>query len=218
VNGKRWSPKLSSENSTTRSVAFALCIATLFVLLAVGNKLLPMMLHGSSQIARLTLETLFAIVTLTPIAIYSRLFPSDWWRTITGPVRLKILDVLLLLALIAFGSMLFHHNVMRSLTHASPPVVAFGFMRALAEEIVCRGFILCELRRRFGSIASVVVQALAFTAFHVPDFLLLYHRLSLRLLLYIFIAGIVWGIVALRTRSIWPSTVGHLANNIALSI
>jgi membrane protease YdiL (CAAX protease family) len=203
---------------TTRSVAFVLCIAALFAILTIGNKLMPMALHGSSHIARLALETLFAMVTLTPIAIYSWLFPSDWWKTITGPVRLKILDVVLLVVLIGFGSLLFHHNVLRSLTHANPTVVIFGFVLALAEEIICRGFILFELRRRFGSIASVVLQALAFTAFHVPDFLLLYHRLPLRLLFYIFIAGIVWGTVALRTRSVWPSTVGHLLNNIALSM
>ncbi len=188
------------------------------MLLAIGNKVLPIMLHGSSHIARLALETLFAIVTLTPIAIYSQLFPSDWWTTITGSVRLRILDVLLLVALIAFGSVLFHHNFLRSLAHASPSVVAFGFVLALAEEIICRGFILFELRRRLGSVPSVVAQAVAFTAFHVPDFLLLYHQLPLRLLFYIFIAGIVWGVVALRTRSVWPSTVGHLVNNIALSI
>ena len=81
--------------------------------------------------------------------------------------------------------------------------VATVVMAPLVEEITFRGLILSRLRRALPAWLSVILSALLFAAIHVYPVWMA----------YAFILGLVFGFLALRARSIWPSLVAHMVFN-----
>ncbi len=81
-------------------------------------------------------------------------------------------------------------------------VAVIALLPALAEELVMRGVLLTSLAVRLGAVLSVVVTAALFAVIHDP----------LRLL-FAFVLGLVFGLVRLRTGSLWPSVVVHATLN-----
>jgi sodium transport system permease protein len=85
--------------------------------------------------------------------------------------------------------------------------LAFGALPAVCEELFFRGFVLSGLtaafRGRHGATRAVLLSSALFAVFHVfperwpPTFLM----------------GVVLGVVAVRTGSIWPGMVVHAVNN-----
>jgi membrane protease YdiL (CAAX protease family) len=81
-------------------------------------------------------------------------------------------------------------------------LLAIAVVPALCEEITMRGALARSLQP-LGARTAVVISAVAFAAFHM-SFLRLGPTFTL---------GLVLGVLALRTGTIWPAVVAHLANN-----
>ena len=77
---------------------------------------------------------------------------------------------------------------------------------AVSEELVFRGAVLGLLRRRFPTWLAIVMQAAAFA---------LMHGLAIRLP-HTFGIGLLFGVVAVRTRSILPTLLMHATFNLML--
>jgi membrane protease YdiL (CAAX protease family) len=90
----------------------------------------------------------------------------------------------------------------RSALDAVLSVAVIAVLPALCEELVMRGVLLSSLAARLGPAAGVGIAAAVFAVIHDP----------LRLL-FAFTLGIVFGVVRLRTASLWPSVLAHATLN-----
>lgn len=101
----------------------------------------------------------------------------------------------------------------------SPPAV-LGFVllaaSALIEEILFRGLVLRELSGRFRGVTANFVASLLFVGVHWPHWF--WSRgLSAGVLadsMGVFLASLLFGWLYLRTRSVWPCFMAHVANNV----
>ncbi|MEE2904400.1 MAG: ABC transporter permease subunit/CPBP intramembrane protease [Myxococcota bacterium] len=97
-----------------------------------------------------------------------------------------------------------------SLSIEHTPLLALLFATALVpaiiEEITFRGVILGQLRARQGAITTIVIQAVLFGLVHGS----LYRFFPTAAL------GVLLGVIAWKTRSIWPGIVVHFLTNAIL--
>ncbi|MGC8606130.1 MAG: CPBP family intramembrane glutamic endopeptidase [Vulcanisaeta sp.] len=94
---------------------------------------------------------------------------------------------------------------------------------AVSEEFVFRGFILSRLLPRHDSVSiitslpAIIISAIYFTAAHVPVYLAVYGLNNLLSVLYtlsyIFIYGVIAGLVFISTRNVIPDIVIHWIND-----
>ena len=87
-----------------------------------------------------------------------------------------------------------------------PSLLVFAILPAVCEEFAFRGFILSGLERQHRTRSAILLSALMFGFLHV--LMSLYQQLFNATLL-----GIVLGLMAVRTRSIWPGIAFHFLNN-----
>lgn len=88
-------------------------------------------------------------------------------------------------------------------------VLTFAILPAVAEELAFRGAVLSLLSRTLSSRTALIVQALIFGAMHGS----IYRLLPTAML------GLLLGVLAQRSRSIWPGIFAHaLTNAILLSL
>jgi membrane protease YdiL (CAAX protease family) len=80
---------------------------------------------------------------------------------------------------------------------------ALALAPAIAEELLFRGALWDVAERRAGTIAAVIVAAVAFAIYHGSP-----HRFA-----PVLVAGVVLGIVRARSRSLVPAIACHFANN-----
>lgn len=98
-----------------------------------------------------------------------------------------------------------------------PAPFAFFFLSASAfvEEIFFRGLVLQELSRHVRGVPAIIITSLLFVAVHWPHWL--WSRgLSAGVFadsVGVFLASLLFGWLYLRTRSIWPCFMAHVANN-----
>ncbi len=85
-------------------------------------------------------------------------------------------------------------------------VLLLAVVPAISEEVAFRGFILSGLRTRYGTWASIVISACLFGFLHV--LLSLFQRLFNATLL-----GLILGLLAVKTKSLWPCMAFHATNN-----
>ena len=85
-------------------------------------------------------------------------------------------------------------------------LLVFALMPAITEELAFRGFILSGLRRSYSEGTSIVLSALLFGILHV--LVSLFQQLFGATLL-----GLVLGLIALRSGSLWPGVLFHFLNN-----
>lgn len=83
-----------------------------------------------------------------------------------------------------------------------------------SEEVVFRGFYLPLLAERFSFLSANLLQALLFTAIHVPGWILL-HRFAPGPALEVFALGLVLGWLRRRFDSLWGCALLHSLNNLA---
>lgn len=81
--------------------------------------------------------------------------------------------------------------------------ITVGIFGPIIEEIIFRGLILNELKKVSPVIAAVIIQAVLFGAYHMNPL-----QSS-----YAFVVGIVLGLVAVLTRSIWAPILVHVFFN-----
>jgi len=85
----------------------------------------------------------------------------------------------------------------------------FGVLPAVCEELFFRGFVLSgfasSLRGRGAAVRAVVLTSALFAVFHIfPE-----------KWLPTFLMGLVLGLLAARTGSIWPGILAHVINNVS---
>jgi sodium transport system permease protein len=101
-------------------------------------------------------------------------------------------------------------SVLAELTRQIPNVgvglLVFAVMPAITEEIAFRGYILSGLQRTYKTGTAIVLSALLFGILHV--LLSLFVQLFGATLL-----GLVIGLIAIRTGSLWPGVLFHFINN-----
>jgi membrane protease YdiL (CAAX protease family) len=98
--------------------------------------------------------------------------------------------------------------------YSSPQVAGDYFLmltriaaNSFAEELVVRAYLVTRLQLLLRSqIAAVVVSAVLFASYHM--------HYSVRDILSPFIGGLVYGLVYLGVRRIWPFVLGHLLYNV----
>jgi sodium transport system permease protein len=85
-------------------------------------------------------------------------------------------------------------------------ILVFALMPAITEEIAFRGYILSGLQRSYKPRTAIVLSALLFGFLHV--------LLSLFVQLFgATVLGLVIGLIAIRTGSLWPGVLFHFINN-----
>ena len=72
------------------------------------------------------------------------------------------------------------------------------------EELLCRGVLLGVVRRRWGVVAAIVVSALFFGLIHF----------EMSTALVAFVAGLIFGVIYVRTSSIFSTMIIHSINNL----
>ena len=85
-------------------------------------------------------------------------------------------------------------------------ILVFALLPAITEEVAFRGYLLSGLRRSYPEGTAIVLSALLFGILHV--LLSLFQQLFGATLL-----GLVIGLIALRTGSLWPGVLFHFINN-----
>ena len=84
-----------------------------------------------------------------------------------------------------------------------------GVLGPVAEEVFFRGFLLTALAPSMGPIRAMLVSSAVFGAAHG----------DVAVMIPLFVTGLLLSWLYLRTRSIWPPAVAHMAQNvIALSL
>ncbi|MBN2448437.1 MAG: CPBP family intramembrane metalloprotease, partial [Phycisphaerae bacterium] len=90
---------------------------------------------------------------------------------------------------------------------ASAPVwlmiVAMAIVPGILEELFFRGYVLRGLRGGLGVAPAIIISALAFAMFHHSI-----HRLVITAVL-----GLMFGLLVVRSGSIWPAIIAHMLHN-----
>jgi len=93
-----------------------------------------------------------------------------------------------------------------------------GFVTLYSEELFFRGWLLQALNRRTTPRVAVAGQAVVFTIFQsIPIFFFEPLQAALYLLVYAFGLGVILGIAAQRTQSIWPGLAVVTVANLVLT-
>ncbi len=83
-------------------------------------------------------------------------------------------------------------------------ILIIGLWGPFAEEIFFRGFVLAGLIAPLGTTRAAVVSSIIFAAAH----------LTFGTLIPIFVTGMLLAWLYLRTRSVWPPIIAHMAQNL----
>jgi sodium transport system permease protein len=97
-------------------------------------------------------------------------------------------------------------GMMGKIPNIPTALLLLAVVPAICEEVAFRGFILSGLRSRYRAWSAIVLSALLFGLLHV--LLSLFQQLFNATLL-----GLVLGLLAIRTRSLWPGVLFHATNN-----
>lgn len=99
------------------------------------------------------------------------------------------------------------------------PGLLSTFVSPWIEEVLFRGVILKELARFLPGWVANLLTSLLFVGIHLP-FWLTHNPLPLVIVnsVGVFIFSFFAGILTLKTASIWPATVAHVANNLVASM
>jgi sodium transport system permease protein len=88
-------------------------------------------------------------------------------------------------------------------TGAGWAVLSIVVLPAVCEELAFRGFILTGLRRRFRPWTAILLSSFLFALYHLNVFQLL----------PTFLLGVVLGLLAVRSGSLWPPMLFHFLHN-----
>jgi sodium transport system permease protein len=86
-------------------------------------------------------------------------------------------------------------------------VLVLALLPAVCKEIAFRGFILTGLRRRFSAWTAILLSSFLFAAFHMNVFMLA----------PAFLLGVVLGVLAVRSGSVFPGMILHFAGCLFLA-
>lgn len=166
----------------------------------------------------LTCLVFFGLLPLGIGIIVVRRPMSDWGLTL-GRVRRTVVWVIASLPVFAaLGAFSAGIDELRAVYPINPSacdsIAAFAghavsyLLFYLGWEFFFRGFLLCGLKDELGAANAVVIQAIVSAMLHIGD--------PASEAFGGFAGGILWGVAALRTRSIVPSLVGHATLGLSL--
>jgi membrane protease YdiL (CAAX protease family) len=100
-----------------------------------------------------------------------------------------------------------------------------GILTPLAEEFFFRGLLISVWQDKMGIVPTVIVQALIFAALHLahagvevyPCFAV-NPGLAANIFIATFIGGVIFGLIRVRSGSIWPAVIAHAAVNLGAAI
>ena len=113
-----------------------------------------------------------------------------------------------------------HFALSGAASYSTAPGLLLLCATPLFEETLFRGLLVKECRRLTGPWSTVVVTALLFAGIHLP-FWIWRDGLSGGVLANtggVFVFGLVAAALYLKTSSIWPPTVAHVANNLLAAL
>lgn len=126
-------------------------------------------------------------------------------------------NIILMGALWLLSSQIVFEPIASLLPHSDSSGLGRGFMACLTavivapilEELLCRGLIFETVRKRWGNITSILISALFFGIIHT----------DIATSLVAIMAGIIFGIIYVRTSSLYTTIIIHAINNaIALAL
>jgi membrane protease YdiL (CAAX protease family) len=151
-------------------------------------------------------------VTSTPIADYLLMRQNVWRGLITGLAAGIVIVVIVFV----------QSQPIKTLQFPTTFSSWFNFILGspFAEEVLYRGVVLQYFGRRFGQVRGIVISALAFVLLHLPAWILL-DRMSLSGVLsagaQIFIYGVFFAVLFLRSKSFWTPFTAHFLNNLIIT-
>ena len=222
-----WLKRLFREKEALPSAGQALFVFGLIVVLrwlafSLGANLSPLARTAIELVAFVAAPTIFMAVLLTtrPAAGLA-LRPPTWRQAAVGVVLVVLLApplaeaaVFVLHQFPALTQLMTEHDgagdVVRffgdsriDLKTAEAIFAVYVILLPLCEELAFRGFLLGGFQRRFGPWRAILLTSFAFAVYHMNVF----HFIP------IFLIGLVLGMLALRTRSIWPGVLVHAGFN-----
>lgn len=154
-------------------------------------------------------------VSVFRLRYHKRALESLGWRASNfNPILACICGALLAVALSALGQLLRtpENDLMDKLVTSWLSFILFAVTAVLIapffEELLFRGFLQPLLSRTFGLIAGVLLTSALFGLLH-----LFQYSLAWQYALIIFLAGVAFGWVRARTRSVVPGTLMHCCFN-----
>lgn len=143
-----------------------------------------------------------------------------WWGRLTWWVLAGLLPVVAVLAVLLIaagvGWVEFDAAALRSSLLMAPANIAGAAILAFGEELGWRGFLWPQLRVRMGFLATAAVMAVIWWVYHVPVVLMGDYgsvaglpAFTVSLIGFVLFAGVITE----RSRSVWPSVLGHGAWN-----
>ena len=150
-------------------------------------------------------------------ALYARAaFGPDWRRRIglVRPTRQALVATAAAAAAVIAVELI--RAEFTGLAAFAAPLTLSAVLVPLLEELAFRGVVQERLRFAFGNAAVAVgVQAVLFTLFHMPGWLLLDRAPTLPVAASVFAIGLVTGALRTWTGSLLPGAALHLAGNLA---
>jgi uncharacterized protein len=147
---------------------------------------------------------------------------ADIWlgRSAARPRRLVegyILGLLAIglpsVALIASGWLSIVPQTPASWAAAALRVSVLLLVAALAEELICRGYVLAVIREKLGWGPALAITALAFGYAHISN-----PGANARALLLVMLAGVFLGAIVAVTRSLYAAWMAHFAWNWTMAV
>lgn len=104
-------------------------------------------------------------------------------------------------------------NIYANKAQAPPALIATVLVIWIgpAEEIFWRGYIQKSLANRWGSWKGYILASLIYALVHIWSF-------NFMLIMAALVAGLFWGLLFVRTGSLWPGIISHALWDIAIFI
>mgnify|MGYP000849114028 FL=1 len=83
----------------------------------------------------------------------------------------------------------------------------------IVEEVFWRGYTYANIGNKLKKWAAIFVVTLFYTSYHLATVLSFFgfSYIGLQIILFIFIAGLIWGWMRYHFKNIWASVIGHTA-------
>ena len=139
---------------------------------------------GAGFIFLVGLPLMMTVIDLVATSIYDMLYIALWGESSIPEMVYYVDDS--------------EYNIIRTLSFVSIVIAA-----PVVEEILFRGYILDAIRELHGDVMAVLGSSVLFGLLHIEPYVVGMATLG----------GIIYGIVRIRSGSLWPSIVSHMLWN-----
>jgi sodium transport system permease protein len=191
-----------------------LCVAW-FAIQALGDRVSPLLLMGVGHLVFVLMPPLVMTLLLTssPVKTLRLRMPDARYFWLAAGLALALNPLVRELSVVierVFPASRLATDLAGSLLKQIPNLgvafLLFALVPSITEEVAFRGFILSGLERGHRMRTAILISALLFGFLHV--LLSMFNQLFTATLL-----GLVLGLMAIRSRSLYPGIVFHFLNN-----